>query len=76
MKVKEAVSTVIVHTFNFMVNVSYENITTYIVRLIRRKYLRQSIKCIRSDALFKECLHTDTCTNNSTESNNNICVCS
>ena len=57
-----------------MVIVSSKNITTDIVRLIHRKYLRQSIKCIRSDALFKECLHTDTCTNNSTESNNNICV--
>ena len=57
-----------------MVTVSSKNITTDIVRLIHRKYLRQSIKCIRSDALFKECLHTDTCTNNSTESNNNICV--
>ena len=59
-----------------MVTVSSKNVTTDIVRLIHRKYLRQSIKCIRSDALFKECLHTDTCTNNSTESNNNICVCS
>ena len=59
-----------------MVTVSSKNITTDIVRLIHRKYLRQSIKCIRSDALFKECLHTDTCTNNSTESNDNICVCS
>ena len=59
-----------------MVTVSSKNKTTDIVRLIHRKYLRQSIKCIRSDALFKECLHTDTCTNNSTESNNNICVCS